>query len=183
MLQRVYRRFWNYLYHKVMEKNESIIPNGFVEINPRLINDCLVYTCSLEHRVNRLDELAKHLRIKEALYSNTLAQYNQVVGEVFPLLVTSLSLIKKNLETNCKLRREIKLLKGIQSSQASDDHKIRHRILSSSIKNGAHLQKIEETCETLADECHHNQEAIMAWLAKHESHPSLRQGKACHGAV
>ena len=174
MLQRVYHRVYDYICQKIIEKNSKLFPGGIIDINPSLLNDCLSHTCRLEYRINKLDELAIRVKVKERIYNDAIIQCHNMMEEIFPLLGTTMKLITQRIEPDESFEQDLNT-QSKPISVINTDDLFRENKKSVSMMTDEEKQKILN--KTLVDTFttfKKKRDDINTWLTQLKSNPSLQ---------
>ncbi|MDZ7262251.1 MAG: hypothetical protein ONB05_09135 [candidate division KSB1 bacterium] len=159
---RFYQKMWTRLFFSDSNKPEVEHP-GFIEINPKWLNDCMVQTNLLEYRLTKLEELAARVKIKEELYNEAITRCNIILEEVLPLLGSAMSLMRENIENNGKLKKELQTLVSetvcqentcfLPKSEPLDERETRVRTINKKLLDAYRLFK-------------HRRDELNSWLIR-----------------
>ncbi len=105
MIQIILRKAYDYICQKIIDSNKNIVLKGFSEINPQYFNDVAMQSSLVEQRINLLDSYIARAKIKEQIYNQGIARYNNLIEEVFPLLNKSIALLKNGVEQNSRSKK------------------------------------------------------------------------------
>jgi len=173
MFECVYHKVYDYICQKLIAKNSKIFPNGIVEINPQLINDCLIRTHRLEHRINRLNDLAIRIRIKERLFDNAISQCQDIMKEVFPLLDMTMTLIKQSIEYNQPLEGESEIILSDAPTKTSKRLLPESKLPKLALKDGAKASDVNKMLIDTFYKFKKKRDDMGTWLTQIKNNPSL----------
>lgn len=174
MLQCVYHKVYDYICQKIIDKNSRIFPNGIVEINPQLINDCLIHANQLEYRINKLNELAERIRIKERLVNTAISKCNDIIEEVFPMLDLTIKFIEQSINHNQLLENKREILLNNAHNLKSRRFLPENTPTALILKDG---EKTNDVNKLLIDTFYNfkkKRDDMATWLTQIKNNPSLQ---------